>query len=591
MKIIDKLRAAKSAGTAFHSLEFFPAKTDAGLENLYARVERLGRLHPLFIDVTWGAGGSTAELTMDICMHTQNVCGLDTMMHLTCTNMGRDALAAVLDRARAEGIQNLMALRGDPPLGQDRWRAADEGFSHAIDLVRFARERHGDWFSIGVAGYPHGHDEAPSLDVDIGFLREKVDAGADFVVTQLFYDARSYLAYVEKCRAAGITCPILPGIMPIHNYRSFRKVTELCPDVPAEVRAHLDEIQHDDELVLAYGVDVVASLCRELLDGGAPGIHFYTLNLESAVTSLLHDLHLVPGTVVRDRPWRRSAHARRSAEEDVRPIFWANRPHSYLARTATWDAFPNGRWGDSRSPAFGDLSEHHWFHKVLPAQRRLAAWGAEPRTVDDLTQVFVRYCRDEIPATPWSYRPLALESDLIRDRLARINAGGLYTINSQPRVDGAPSEDTAVGWGSPGGFVYQKAYVEFFLDKARLPALLELLARHPNLTFHAIDADGHSHTNSRGVVAVTWGVFPGTEVLQPTVVDPATFTVWKDEAFGLWSSMWASLYPEGSPSRALVEGMRERLVLVNLVDNDYRAGDLWAVLDAFVSSGAASTRA
>ncbi len=209
----------------------------------------------------------------------------------------------------------------------------------------------------------------------------------------------------------------------------------------------------------------------------------------------------------------------------------------------------------------------------------MAAWGAEPKSTHDITKVFVQYCNGEIGATPWSYRPLALESDAIRDQLVRINSGGLYTINSQPRIDGVASEDPAVGWGAPGGYVYQKAYVEFFMDRARLPRLLEVLGRHPSVTYHAMDASGASWDNCATVTAVTWGVFRGSEVIQPTVVDPVSFAVWKDEAFDLWTSMWAELYPEGSSARALIERTRESLVLINVVDNDYRRGDLWDILE------------
>lgn len=579
MKIIDKIHQDIEAERPFYSFEFFPPKTPAGLANLTARIERLSRLHPRFVDVTWGAGGSTSDLTMDIVCRTQDVAGLDTMMHLTCTNISRDSLVQTIDRARELGIRNILALRGDPPHGADHWQAVEGGLSYASELVELIRDRHGDWFCIGVAGYPHGHAEAESLQQDLKHLKIKVDAGADFIITQLFYDAQSYERYRALCAEVGVRCPIVPGIMPIHNYRSFRKVTQLCRDVPDSLREGLEEIKSDDQAVRQLGNEVVIDLCQRLLEAGAPGLHFYTLNLEGSVRHILRELKMVPGAVERALPWRRSANENRSISEDVRPIFWANRPASYLARTSEWDEFPNGRWGDSSSPAFGDLSDHHWFHNVISARRRLRWWGREPTEMSDVVDVFVRYCQGEIGATPFSYRPLALESDRIREQLVRLNRVGLLTINSQPRVNGAPSTDPEVGWGGPDGCVYQKAYVEFFLRKEGLDALLGVLELHPMITFHAIDSDGTSISNCDTVTAVTWGVFPGIEVLQPTVVDPASFVVWKDEAFELWHTMWADLYPPDSPSRRLIDSMREELVLVNIVDNDFVAGDLWAVLD------------
>lgn len=582
MKINEKIQADIDARRPFYSFEFFPPKTEAGCANLYARIERMARLHPRFIDVTWGAGGSTADLTMDIVRTTQDLTGLDTMMHLTCTNLPRDAIAKTLDLAREAGIQNLLALRGDPPRGADGWETCADGLSYASELVEFIRARHGDWFSVGVAGYPHAHEEAESLDTDIGWLQHKLALGADFVITQLFYDAASYVQFVEKCRAVGITAPIIPGIMPIHNYRSFRKVTQLCPDIPKEIDVALHGMRNDDAAVRDYGTEVVVDLCQKLLDAGAPGLHFYTLNLEGSVMRILDALKLVPDSVSRTLPWRRSANANRSCKEEVRPIFWANRPHSYLARTNDWDEFPNGRWGDSESPAYGDLNDHHWFHRILPAKRRLRMWGEAPATVDDVSSVFVGYCNGEVGATPFSTSRLALESGRIKDSLVRLNRSGLWTINSQPRIDAAPSEDPAVGWGGAGGYVYQKAYVEFFIDADRLPALLQCFRTHPAVTFHAINARGESYTNWEGTNAVTWGVFPGREVLQPTIVDTLSFVEWKDEAFGLWMSMWGELYEEGTPSRELFERLQRRLFLVNVVDNDYVSGDLWDVLNDFL---------
>jgi len=453
------------------------------------------------------------------------------------------------------------------------WEAGDDGFRHAVDLVRLIREEHGDYFGICVAGYPEGHVEAQAYKADLGFLKAKVDAGADLVISQLFYDADVFLRFVDDCRAVGIECPIIPGIMPIQSYSTFTQVTRFCRTVPDAVVAALEPIQNDDEAVKEYGVSLLRDICQELLDNGVPGLHFYTMNLERAVTRILDELGVIPERVDRPLPWRSSANVRRT-REDVRPIFWANRPKSYLARTMEWDEFPNGRWGDARSPAFGGLTDYHLTQLHLVREDRLDLWGPNPRSLADVCDVFVRFCEGKISAMPWFDSPLAKESVAIRDQLIELNRNGLLTVNSQPRVNGAPSEDPSVGWGGAGGRVYQKAYFEFFVSDLSLPTLLAKFGELENLSFHAINKDGDSFSNCDEVNAVTWGVFAGAEIKQPTVVDPASFVVWKDEAFALWMSAWGSLYPEGSDSRRLLEQIHDSFYLVNVVDNDFEHGDL-----------------
>lgn len=578
MKIIDKIRQSQAEGHPFFSFEYFPPKTEAGVTNLFQRVERMARLRPAFVDITWGAGGTTAERSLEIASHTQNLSGLDTMLHLTCTNMSKYDLMKVLSDARRAGIQNILALRGDPPKGKEEWEAHEDGFSYAIDLVRFIKKEHGDHFGICVAGYPEGHEESTSYLEDVQFLKQKVDAGADFIITQLFFDSGTYLQFVNDCRNAGITCPIIPGIMPIHNYRSFQRMAQFCTTLPAHILEALEPIQNDDEAVREYGVRVISEMCQELIENGAAGLHFYTMNLERVVAQIVSRLELVPENVSRSLPWLVAPNAKR-ANEDVRPIFWANRPKSYVARTLEWDEYPNGRWGDSRSPAFGDLTDHYFKRLHTVAKDRLEMWGHELESLEDIYNVFVRFCNGEIDAMPWFDSPLAIESEIIKDQLVRLNKRGLLTINSQPRVNSAPSSDSSVGWGGDNGIVYQKAYVEFFVAQDHIHALLEVFSRHPNITFHAINREGVSYTNCDTVNAVTWGVFPGKEIVQPTVVDPDSFMVWKDEAFGLWTSLWGSIYDQDSPSYKLIEHVRDTFFLVNVVDNDFVQGDIWALFN------------
>merc|ERR1719321_1999688 len=314
----------------------------------------------MWIDVTWGAGGSTADKTLEICIEALKYRGLNVMMHLTCTNMPKEKLKEALDTCKENGICNILALRGDPPgyleKGGEGFKQCEGGFAYATDLVKYIREEYGDYFCVAVAGYPEGHLEATSFDDDMKHLKEKVDAGADLIVTQLFYDNPSFLAYVEKCKGMGITIPILPGIMPIQSYAGFNKMTTLCKTkVPSWIPERLEAVKDDEEKVKDAGVQIGIEQCKDLVKNGTPGLHFYTLNLESSVMRIVQGLGLTPDwTASREMPWKQSADKKRQAE-DVRPIFWANRPGSYVRRTVTWDDFPNGRIGDRASPAYGDF--------------------------------------------------------------------------------------------------------------------------------------------------------------------------------------------------------------------------------------------
>jgi methylenetetrahydrofolate reductase (NADPH) len=582
MKIIDKLRTAIDEDRKFFSFEYFPPKTEAGVLNLYSRMERMSLFEPAFIDVTWGAGGTTAELTLELSVNAHNFFGMDAMMHLTCTDMPIQKLKHALQSAKEAGIRNILALRGDPSRGAESWEQCEDGFAHAAELVKFIRQEYGDYFGICVAGYPEGHIEAQSLEEDLKHLKTKVDAGADFIITQVFYDTSLFLDFVKRAREIGILVPIIPGIMPIQNYNAFRRMTSFCKThVPEKIWKAIKPIRDDDAAVKQYGVDLAIEMSRELMSAGIPGIHIYTLNLEKSARLILEGLDLIAKNQGRKLPWKPSQVPRRQ-KEDVRPIFWANRPNSYLKRTSSWDEFPNGRWGDSTSPAYGSLHDYHLLNLSSgKAEERKHMWSENPLRPSDIFQVFANYIDGKIPKLPWSAGPLNLESLPILESLRRMNLSGFLTINSQPRVNGAPSTDSAVGWGSPGGYVYQKAYLEFFTSPANLRHLVKLTRQFPSITFHAINSKGISFTNCKtsDVVAVTWGVFPDSEIKQPTVVDRESFRVWKDEAFSLWLSEWASIYPKGSESHSLCHRIYNSYFLVNIVDNDFVNGDIFVFVD------------
>ncbi|KAI8805676.1 methylenetetrahydrofolate reductase-domain-containing protein [Cladochytrium replicatum] len=570
MKVATKIAKAEAEGRCFWSFEYFPPKTEIGVNNLYDRMERMYALGPEFVDVTWGAGGSTSDLTIQICTTAQSAYGLESVMHLTCTNMPREKIDYALSEAKAAGIQNILALRGDPPKGQGTWTAIDTGFAYATDLVKYIRQQYGDYFCIGVAAYPEGHPDNADLEAEMKHLKEKVDAGADYIVTQLFYDCDMYLKWEKNCRAYGITIPILPGIMPIQAYGGFKRMTTLCKTaVPAKITSELEPIKEDDKAVKDYGVQCAIDMCNYLKSNGIRGFHFYTMNLEKSVRLILEGLGFVaPIDVAKPLPWTPSL-AKNREKENVRPIFWKNRTRSYILRTEAWDDFPNGRWGDSRSPAYGEIDGYGVSLKST-AQEALAMWGT-PTKVGEIAQLFVKYCHNELSSLPWSDTPLAPESEAIRERLADINARGFLTINSQPAVDGVPSSNPVFGWGPKNGFCYQKAYLEFFVSPDRLDELVEKITQHPFITFFAVNKQGDLRTNteSDGPNAVTWGVFPGQEIVQPTVVEAISFMAWKDEAYELWNK-WAELYPQDSISRKLIESVNDTWYLVNVVDNNFK---------------------
>lgn len=592
-RIADKIRARQKENRTFFSFEYFPPKTEQGITNLYTRVERMASVEPLFCDVTWGAGGSTSDLTLDLSGNIQKYLGIDVMMHLTCTNMPSGKVLEGLEEAKKRGIRNILALRGDPPAGKE-WTKCEDGFEHGSDLVSFVRANYNDYFGICVAGYPEGHpagylDGKMSYEDEMAYLKKKVDAGAEFVITQMFYDVDAFLDFVKRCRQDGINVPILPGILPIQNYRGFQKMTGFCKTkVPQAIADGIEAIKDDDAAVKEFGVRVGIDMCTRILKSGlCPGIHFYTLNLENSVMRIVDKLNLIPQTEsIRSLPWRPATVDKRR-KEDVRPIYWANRPKSYVERTGGWEGFPNGRWAAYDSPAYGDLTSYHLlggggWASANDREEAARRYG-EVKGFNDVMDVFTRFQKRELTRLPWSEtEELATETSLIVVPLVWMNRNGLLTINSQPRVNAAPSSDVTVGWGGPGGYVYQKAYVEFFAVKEKVDALFEAAKEFPSLTIYVASAnDDTIRTNvpedGETTCAVTWGVFPNREIVQPTVVDSKSFRVWKNEAFNVWTNVWAELYPEGNQSRKVLQEMKDSMFLVNVVDNDYVGGDIFAI--------------
>ncbi|MDQ3703312.1 MAG: methylenetetrahydrofolate reductase [NAD(P)H] [Chloroflexota bacterium] len=278
------------------SFEFFPPKNDEGMVQLMDTIGRLRRLEPAFVSVTYGAGGSSRERTLELVTRFKAELGIEAMAHLTCVGASRTELRETLDRLAGGGVENIMALRGDPPKGSREFRATADGFAHATDLIDLIATNYD--LGIGGACYPEGHPESTTLDDDLRYVVQKVEAGAQFLITQAFFDNIHYFAFVERARAAGISVPIIPGIMPITDVRVMNRIMELDPrtTVPDSLRREIVRRADNPVAVVELGVAYATLQCEELLRCGAPGIHFYTLNRSPATSAILAALQVT-------QPW------------------------------------------------------------------------------------------------------------------------------------------------------------------------------------------------------------------------------------------------------------------------------------------------
>lgn len=696
-KITTKI-AALGPGASYFSLEFFPPKTTMGTSNLRERLDRMARaLRPLFVTVTWGAGGSTATKSMDLAKLCQEDLGLTTCLHLTCTNMNRALVDDALEQAKRLGIRNVLALRGDPPRSEEyremdekgmRSAAMKEDFEWAVDLVRYIRKQYGDWFCIGVAGYPEGHaDEGrlqgQSIEHDLPHLVQKIEAGADFIMTQLFFDVAVFDLYERKLREheSGLfkEMPIIPGLMPIQSYQMIKRTAKLShATLPPAIQARLDAVKGDDDLVKKVGVDIVSEMVNHLKLGNATsgrpqGFHFYTLNLEKAVSFIVERTQLIPDVldtvieedvaivdadtttssirqlVINNHP-KPSARRHSSIGSDPHNriiITAATTSHpdvealaseagipaekvntrantlaisegeGALGREATWDDFPNGRWGDARSPAYGEIDGYGVSIHMTVAEA-IKSWGY-PKRSEDVTSIFVANLEGRLAAIPWSEESLNEETNTIKKQLLAMNQRGWWTVASQPAVNGVRSSDPTFGWGPRNGFVFQKAFVEFFISSGEWETLektLRATEMEDVVSFYAINAAGEFRSSeepgstpttprspstpipislngvstpttqtskrekSKSTNAVTWGTFPGKEIITPTIIEEVSFRAWAEEAFGIWGE-WERVYAPGSESRRFIQGLRTDVWLVNIICHRYGGdeGDkLWQVL-------------
>ncbi|PVH93392.1 methylenetetrahydrofolate reduct [Periconia macrospinosa] len=653
-RITDKIKALPEDAN-FFSLEFFPPKTQMGFANLQSRLERMSQaLRPLFVTVTWGAGGSTAAKSLELAEICQRQLGLTTCLHLTCTNMSRSLIDDALEEAKVLGIRNILALRGDAPRseeyreeGQPPEEDSNKDFTWAIDLVRYIRKQYGDYFCIGVAAYPEGHSdeshpEVQDPKIDLPYLVEKTAAGADFIMTQLFFDVEAYDEFEKMLRSheSGVfkTIPIIPGLLPIQSYNILRRVTKLShAKIPPDILSRLDQVKTDDEKVKQVGIKVLGDIVEHIKkrpNPGPRGFHFYTLNLEKAVSHILEDCKLIPDPnvdsdsesaiettpainltapdgalrvksrsrlssinsgphnrfITSARPSQNSnpSQADYSAHESEAGVprgpintrantLAISEGEGALGREATWDDFPNGRWGDARSPAFGEIDGYGPTLHVSTGQA-LKLWGT-PLSKSDISLLFRKHIEGTLPALPWSEQGLSPETSTIATHLLALNDKGWWTVASQPAVNGVPSTDPVFGWGPPNGFVFQKPFVEFFIPSSDWATLLPRLQSHEQITYFASNAKGEFRaSNEHAVNPVTWGTFKGKEIVTPTIIEAVSFRSWCEEAWSIWRE-WRRIYPIRSKSSQVVRECGEDVWLVNVIWGDFLEGDgLWEVL-------------
>eukprot|EP00796_Vickermania_ingenoplastis_P005125 gene5125-3679_t len=575
VKIIDVIKEALDQQRNFVALEFTAPTTEAGTLTLYDRIERLSGLNPLFCSVTWGDFGCTADTSVEVASISQTLLSVNYQVNVTGYSSSRSEMFQWLTTLKEKGVQSILATRGHTVSAPGR----HVDFPFAADLVRFVREKFADHFSVAVVGDP----EAVSQSEDeMKFLQKKVESGADYIISQPVFSAEAFTAFRNRCKCSGITCPILPSIAPIQYLRQLDAFGLSEAPGAGDLRRQINSAANETA-ARRVCVEFFQELASSLLKLGACGIYFFMLNAESTVTSVVKSLSL---PTHRALPWKLSENEERRLAETARPVHWSTREKSYMARTAQWKDFKSG--GILGPGSTGSQEDGAGLHARLLLKTRakrcaqfLAVRGVSdiPRALIVLSGIFVQYL-DGHGAMPWA-EGLSEETALVLGMLKPLNARGLFTICSQPQVNGADSSNQVFGWGPPHGYIYQKGYLEFFCSPATAQTVFTTLGKFPSLRFMAMTRQGSRMVKSnwkdsdsttaamhqafgRGVTAVTWGVFPGREIIQPTIVSIDTFRAWVEEAFDLWAAPFA--LNEVPPVIRLIQ---EEWVLVCLVDNAY----------------------
>jgi len=274
------------------SFEFFPPKTQEGEETLFKTIKELEFINPTFVSVTYGAGGTTRERTIRVVKRIHTETSLTVMAHQTCIGHTKNEIKEILEQYKNIGVQNVLALRGDIPQGQEEsFVFPPDGCRYASELVEFIRSSFGDWFSIGVAAYPEGHPESPDLDTDLKFFKRKVDAGAEFAITQMFFDNRYFYNFMDRLHKIGVGIPVIPGIMPITNFKQIKKFADMCgATIPRSLIEKLQPVADKPEEVEKIGIEFAIKQCEDLLKNGVKGLHFYTLNKSKATIKIYQQI-------------------------------------------------------------------------------------------------------------------------------------------------------------------------------------------------------------------------------------------------------------------------------------------------------------
>lgn len=577
-KIIDSIKQANAEKRHFFCFEFAAPTTEAATLTLYDKIERMSSLDPLFCSITWGDYGCTADTSIEIAATSQSLLSLNFQVNITGYSISKSDVYRWLCVLQEKGIQNILLTRGHKvPIGHKR---AD--FPFASDLVKYVREEFGNFFSIAVAGVPEASMDSSE---EIRYLKEKVLLGADCIITPPIFSASIFSKFCEDCQRSGISCPIIPSVMPIVYPRQLDSFGLGAQSGVSELRQRLESVV-DEEGKQAEIESFYQKLVYQLLHStNSNGVYFYTLNAESMIISTIKEMNI---PVQRAMPWKRSDNEERRRFETARPVHWSTQMNSYMARTAQWKDFKTGSiWTTERSRLLEDGSGLH-ARLLLKTRAKRCAQFLVVRDVTDipdalalLSSIFVQ-CLDGNGAMPWA-EGLSEETGVMLGLLKPLNARGLFTICSQPQVNGEPSSHKTFGWGPAHGSVYQKAYLEFFCSPGTAQTVFTTISKYPSLQFMAMRSrDGHHMVKSnwkigdneldpvhrafgRGVTTITWGVFPGREVMQPTIVSIDTFRVWGEEAFELWSAPFTHL--DRIPP--VIQMIQEEWLLFCVVDNTY----------------------
>ncbi|XBW36462.1 hypothetical protein QEN19_002040 [Hanseniaspora menglaensis] len=703
------------------SLEFFPPKTKIGLDNLIKRIERLTiALQPVFITITYSQLNCDKTLKLiSLLKENKNFDNVNICCHLTCTNSNIKLIDNTLERCKNLGINNILALRGDP-VDTDAVSQQNNNdsinFRYAVDLVRYIKGKYGDTFCVGVAAYPEGHynnDFNPvtknyitSQDYrqDLIYLKEKLDAGASFIITQLFYNADKFLEFYNAYKQFIPNYKkylMIPGIMPINNFMIFNRATKLAHvNIPQFLIDRFPvDIRNDDDQVRNIGVNIMIEIIERIHRETNKEInifHFYTLNLEKSIAQIIskspllsqileesdddddeeeYESEFEDDVVIEidndfDENLNKRSHTseqiklalqqdsdleededivfdeeeEKEEDDDVKDIapngvHYATKAPDYktvpsamkrkrssqssigsgllssvlnnslrkpfkqhkllikeiskgtnpqLGKTILWDEFTNGRFGDSRSPAFGEMDGYGPSLKVAP-HKALQYWS-NPTSCDNLAEIFEQYLLNSIPVLPWcDLVGLSPETALIQEQLLElINDCQFLTTSSQPSCNGISSEDKIFGWGPSKGKVYQKAFVEFFIKKDKWVSLKERIDGNDKFGYYCgtpnhfessfTKKDSLNGANSTSNCVVTWGVFPNSEIQQTTILEEESFKAWCEEAFQLWKE-WAKIFPKNSDSYKFISDCYDDFYLVEVVYHDFSDFDgLWQFL-------------